>query len=351
MIQKERKDFCTECRRETAYSLQKKSVKQIIRDKEYTFEITAAVCAECGEEMSIPGLMDQNNQEIDSQYRAAEGLVTIEDIEKLMKIYHIGKAPLSLVLGFGEVTVPRYLEGQVPSKEYSNIIKSALVSPEFMKKKLSENRGKITEAAYKKAEAAVNSLTGLLLLSEKMTGTIAYMVDALEEVTPLMLQKLLYFGQGISYGLYGAPVFEDDCRAWLHGPVFPEVYHFLKDFKFDLADDARFALLKGKADVLTEKERKAVDLAVNTFGMYGEKVLEKIACGEDPWKNAWEKKQTNFGDRVSSDVLIPKSSILLYYEAVNEKYGIKTEEGINSYIHDMLKKNPVYCRSLEESVE
>ncbi len=71
-----------------------------------------AVCAECGEKMSIPGLIDKNVQEIDEQYRAAEGLVSIDDIERLMKIYKIGKAPLSLALGFGEVTIPRYLEGQ-----------------------------------------------------------------------------------------------------------------------------------------------------------------------------------------------------------------------------------------------
>ena len=52
----------------------------------------------------------------------------IDDIERLMKIYKIGKAPLSLALGFGEVTIPRYLEGQVPSKEYSDIMKTALSS-------------------------------------------------------------------------------------------------------------------------------------------------------------------------------------------------------------------------------
>ncbi len=111
MTEKGRRDFCIECRKETEYLLQKKDIVKNIRDKEYTFAITVAVCAECGEEMSIPGLIDKNVQEIDEQYRAAEGLVSIEDIEKLMKIYKIGKAPLSLALGFGEVTIPRYLEG------------------------------------------------------------------------------------------------------------------------------------------------------------------------------------------------------------------------------------------------
>ena len=60
-----------------------------------------------------------------------------------LKIYKIGKAPLSLALGFGEVTITRYLSGQIPSKEYSDIMKMALSSPTFMKEKLQENKGKI----------------------------------------------------------------------------------------------------------------------------------------------------------------------------------------------------------------
>ena len=143
MTEKGRRDFCIECRKETEYLLQKRDIVKIIRDKEYIFGITVAICAECGKEMSVPGLIDKNVQEIDEQYRAAEGLVSMDDIEKLMKIYKIGKAPLSLALGFGEVTIPRYLEGQIPSKEYSDIVKAALASPAYMKRKLMENRKKM----------------------------------------------------------------------------------------------------------------------------------------------------------------------------------------------------------------
>ena len=49
-----------------------------------------------------------------------------------MEIYKIGKESLSLALGFKEVTIPRYLEGQVPSKEYSDIIKNALSSTAYI---------------------------------------------------------------------------------------------------------------------------------------------------------------------------------------------------------------------------
>ena len=81
MAEKGRRDFCVECRIETEYFLRKKDIEKNIRDKEYTFGITVAVCAECGGEMSIPGLIDKNIQEIDEQYRAVEGLVLTDDIK------------------------------------------------------------------------------------------------------------------------------------------------------------------------------------------------------------------------------------------------------------------------------
>ncbi len=284
--------------------------------------------------MSIPGLIDKNVQEIDEQYRAVEGLVSIDDIEKLMKIYKIGKAPLSLALGFGEVTVPRYLEGQVPSKEYSDVVRAALASPVYMKEKLTKNRDKLTEAAYKKAMAAVNSTLSLFSVSEKMLQVIACVFERLEEVTPLMLQKVLYFIQGIYSALYGRPIFMEDCRAWTRGPVYPEVYELFRDFKYNPVDDARFALLEGTADDLTDNEKKVVDLVVNTFGMYGGKVLEQITHNEDPWKEA----RKGYDDSIPSSELLPKEHIMKYYIAVNKKYGIDTETGLRTYIHDMLDK-------------
>lgn len=333
MAERRRTDFCIECRNETEYVLQKRRIVRMIRDREYSFEITMAICSQCGEEMSIPGLIDRNVQEIDEQYRETEGIVTVKDIERLMKLYKIGKGPLSLALGFGEVTIPRYLEGQIPSKEYSDIIKSALSSPAFMREKLAGNREKLTDAAYKKAMAAAEGLEVLFCVSEKMLGVIACIFEELEEVTPLMLQKLLYFIQGIYSALYGKPLFEEDCRAWVHGPVYPEVYTLFRDFKYNPIDDVRFGLLKGTDDVLTEEERDVIDRVVNTFGIYGGKVLERITHNEGPWKSA----RKGYGDQVPSSELVSKDSIRKYYESVNEVYGVESEEGVREYIRHMLR--------------
>lgn len=334
MAGKGRMDFCTECRKDTEYILQKKKILKVLKEKEYTFEITVAICAECGSEMSIPGLIDINIQEVDAQYRAAEGIVSMDDIEKLMKNYNIGKAPLSLALGFGEVTIARYLAGQIPSREYSDVCRLALSSPSYMKRLLIENKDKIAEAAYNKAMAAAIKLETLFSVSEKMQMVISYVFESLKEVTPLMLQKLLYFIQGIYQALYGTPIFREDCEAWVHGPVYPMVYDLFKDFKYNPIDDDRFAVLDGMADKLTDEERMVIDLVVNTFGLYSGKVLEKITHNEAPWRTA----RRGYGDNIPSHEPLTKDSMKSYYEAINQKYGIDSEDGLNQYIQDMLIK-------------
>jgi uncharacterized phage-associated protein len=332
MKKKGRMDFCIECRKDTEYVLQKKNLTKTIKEKEYIFSITSAVCTECGEEMSLPGLIDKNIKEIDEQYRSIEGIISIEDIEKLIKIYKLGKAPLSLALGFGEITITRYLSGQIPSKEYSDIMKSALASPEYMRRLLVKNRGKIANTAYNKAMAAASQLENLFSVSDKMLRVISCIFESLEEVTPLMLQKLLYFIQGLSYALYGKPMFMEDCEAWIHGPVYPEVYDLFRDFKYNPIEDARFAIFEGRENELTLEEKKVIDLVVGTFGLYGGKVLEKITHNETPWKEA----RRGYADDIPSNLPITKESIEAYYISVDKQYGIGTKAGLKRYIHNML---------------
>ena len=187
-----RSAFCINCHRETACMPRKVKINQSVRDKSYTFEITTFVCSECGREIGFPGLMDYNIKEMDEQYRKAEEIITVEDIERLMKLYNIGKAPLSLALGFGEVTITRYLAGQVPSKEYSDIMLHALASASYMKELLDQNREKIGETAYKKAYTAATQLENLYVaVPVELLAVIAYIFSALHEVTPLTLQKPL----------------------------------------------------------------------------------------------------------------------------------------------------------------
>lgn len=336
MTEKKRSDFCTSCRKETEYTLHREPYKVSIRDKEYVFNLTVATCNECGKRMDIhgPNLMDINNREIDEQYREKEGLISISDIENLMKVYQIGKAPLSLALGFGEITISRYLNGQMPSKEYSDIMRRALDDPDYMQSMLDQNRDKIADVAYNKAATAIRDLKKDFDISDKLKQVISYIFKQLDEVTPLMLQKLLYYVQAV-YMINNddRALFMEDCQAWVHGPVYREVYDLFSTFKYSPIDDFRFAVMRDKANELKENEKASINLVTSTFGIYGGKTLEWITHREDPWKNA----RRGYADDEPSKVIIEKDAIRDYFKKVDEQFGMRTKEGIEKYINAKLK--------------
>jgi uncharacterized phage-associated protein len=49
-------------------------------------------------------------------------------------------------------------------------------------------------------------------------------------LSPMQLQKHLYYAQGYSLGMSGEKLFDDPIAAWEHGPVVAEVYHLFKNY-------------------------------------------------------------------------------------------------------------------------
>ena len=130
MAKEGKMEFCTACRKPTAYHLQQTWEKERICNKEYTFRFTTAFCTECRKKMHIPGLIDRNNQERDEQYRRMERLISVEEIQKLLNLCLMGPDALSAALGFDRQAIGCYLQGQMPSREHSDIMRRALAQKE-----------------------------------------------------------------------------------------------------------------------------------------------------------------------------------------------------------------------------
>ena len=111
------------------------------------------------------------------------------------------------------------------------------------------------------------------------------------------------------------------------------VNNLFKEFKYNPIDDARFAILEGSEEALTDNERVIINLVLNTFGMYGGKALERITHKEEPWLAA----RKGYDDGIPSQEIIPKESIQRYFKAVDKKYCIRTEKGLKNYINDMIQ--------------
>lgn len=67
----------------------------------------------------------------------------------------------------------------------------------------------------------------------KIEHTVEYLLEQCEDVTPLALQKALYYIQGFHYAFYGAFPFSEDCEAWVHGPVYREIFEKYRVYRYD----------------------------------------------------------------------------------------------------------------------
>ena len=310
--------FCPSCRAETEYVLVPVKRTRRVKEKTYFYETFEARCKNCSEELHVPGVIDAEVEAFDHAFRKAENLITKKDIKKLMTLYNIGKAPLSYALGFGEITISRYLDGHIPSKEYSDIMKAALTNPDKMEQLLEDNRDRVGNTAYEKAIKKVKelqkSITGI---TPKMICVIGYIFNKAEEVTPLALQKLLYFAQCICMVILGKELFPDDCEAWAHGPVYRRVYELFKEFKYNPIDDDRFVFFSLANDCLSDEEKKVLDTTIGSFGMYSGKVLEQITHKEKPWLVAREGHEP--GER--SHEIISKKDMQDYFTSISKYFS------------------------------
>jgi len=319
--------FCVECMCENPYILKKDKIHKTIRNKEYEFIVENAYCVKCGARVHVHGLDDKRAKNIDEQYRSYERLATLDEIDKLMSLYDIGKGPLALSLGFGEVTIKRYLAGVVPSKEYSDIIRRALEDPTYYKALLEKNKSKLNDNAYRKATVASNQLCQITDLSDTILATISYIFLRLEEVTPLALQKLLYFIQAHYLVKYDKSLFSEDCLTGKHGPVYNKVFDLLKDFKYNLIEDDRYAIIKNRYQILNDEQKEIIDLVLETYGMYNGKALEKIIYHQNSYLKAEE------------NLINKKEDIQNYYKKLHLNYNLNTNKGILNYINQIITTN------------
>lgn len=327
--------FCAACGKEMPYYMRNVTICRPIRGKEHIFEMAAAFCDGCGEAVSPPGLFDGNAAWIDRQYREKERIAGAEMISELTALYRIDGISLLYALGFEETEAAGYLAGQMPSAEDSDVIRKALESPDFMMEKLRKNRERIGGPAFGTAMCAGRERRHFLALSEKMRQVIYYLLKKTAGVTPLTLQKMLYFTQGLHMALHGRELFSEDCQAWAHGPVYKEVYGLFRDFHSQPIQEPGFFsyFMPGKGNGgLSGGEKKVIDQVAEALRIYDGKTLEKVTHEEAPWKEA--RAGCLPGQR--SGAVIAKESVRVYFVTAASRYDFTSFEGIRNYIESRL---------------
>jgi Uncharacterized phage-associated protein len=181
----------------------------------------------CNAEVHVAEIEDRNLKALYDAYRQKNDIISLEKILEIPQKYNIGKRPLSLLLNWGEMTFSRYCEGDMPTKQYSDTLYRIYNEPEFYLSLLEENKGNLKSlTAYEKSKrSTLQILGGEKPTVSKVDEVIGYLLFQCEDITPLALQKALYYVQGLYYAFMGNFLFAEDCEAWVHGPVYREIYN------------------------------------------------------------------------------------------------------------------------------
>lgn len=108
--------------------------------------------------------------------------------------------------------------------------------------------------------------------------------EAGDDVSNLKLQKLLYYAQGFHLALFDRPLFDNEIRAWTHGPVVVDVYHEYKGH-----GSAPIPRANCDLDALTQDEKDLLDEVYQVYGQYSAWKLRNMTHEESPWIAAYER--------------------------------------------------------------
>ena len=322
------KIFCEECRNDVDYIVKDTLLTGTIKNKEYSYQGKAAFCAVCGSPVFVPELSDENLRALYDVYRRENGIIPLEQVRQIPERYAIGKKPLSLLLGWGEQTFSRYWDGDTPTKQYSDILTRIYNDPRFFSELLEANKGHLkSNAAYEKSRRAVDVLLASPHDAGKIDLVIQYLLDQCEDITPLALQKALYYIQGFYHAFYGIFPFSEDCQAWVHGPVFRDIYFRYKDYRFDPIEKS------GAFDAarLSSSEKAVYDSVISNVCCYSGKILERFTHSESPWLTT----RSDLPPTAHSDRVIEKQLIGDYFKKVKDKYAMLDPRDIKTYILDL----------------
>ena len=317
--------FCIECGCEKPYAIKCTRETITIRGLTFSYVEMQAYCRCCGEPVYVPEVNDANVQARENGYRKAAKLITVNEINEIIEKYSIGAGPLARLLGFGDVTISRYLAGQLPSKDHSELLLRIRASYKLMDQYLERGKDRITNIAYEKCRAALDEISDLYG-SRKIELVARYILCKADDITPLALQKLLYYAQAFFYAIFGETLFVDECQAWSRGPVYPEIYYKYQKYQYNPIERPMDDMATDFSE-LTTKEITLLDAVIDSFGSYSGTVLRDITHRERPWIEARGNLQPS--DR--SETVINRNTINEYFRSIVEQYQIVNPCDIGKY--------------------
>jgi uncharacterized phage-associated protein len=146
-----------------------------------------------------------------------------------------------------------------------------------------------------------------------------------EAISPMKLQKLVYYAHGWYAGHTGNPLINEAIEAWQYGPVIPSLYHEFKAF----GSGQIFGKARNFDGITLSEVNPPVDAALRQFlnniwsnysQFTGLRLSEMTHAPDGPWDRAWKISRGMHG------VDIPFDSIAEHFREAIENAKLRTAQ-------------------------
>lgn len=331
--------FCEYCMKEQPYIVNEIKRISSLNEEEISYDGLEACCSICRNEIFVSDVCGKNLKNLYDVYRKKQGLIEDTKIEMILKKYDISEEGLSLILGFAGDTVARYLNGDMISVHDSDILKKTYESTQYYSIMLASNKDKIKPSEYCRSKKAVKYLSRTACVERRIDGVIKYILSRNDDLTPLIIQKLLYYVQAFYFVFTDHFLFEEDLKAGDRGPQFESV---MERYELYGVESVNNQILNDEELKLEDIEKNIAEGILKFYGCYSGKILEKMAENESPWiltrklMLQRERGEIELSDEESR--VIKKDLICAYFTDIKEKYNMISVLDMEKYSKDIFQK-------------
>ncbi len=142
--------YCPFCDKEHELRLVESETECIVKGETVRYVETTILCEEFGESFETGELLDKNLLSAKDAYRKNNGLLTSEEIANIRNNFKLSQADLSLILGWGEVTITRYETKEIQNENYDKILRSISEDPNKLQDYFMLNKDKFNQSKQAK---------------------------------------------------------------------------------------------------------------------------------------------------------------------------------------------------------
>lgn len=134
--------------------------------------------------------------------------------------------------------------------------------------------------------------------------------EGISDLTPIKLQKLIYFAYGWYFAIYKKPLLNEMIQAWSYGPVIRSLYHQTKHF----GNSPITKRISNDSLDFNDNITKLLDVVWDSYKEYsGMQLSNSTHKDGTPWKKIYDEEVSKYG-QLRNYVDIPDEQIKEYFQ-------------------------------------